>query len=312
MTILAPAAAWAFACDVLVALGMPDEDAAITADSMVWAGLHDRIGHSLIRLNDIARRIHGGALAPAVDWTPVRHQGNATLLDAGRAWGVVAGARGMRHAICSARRYGVGFASVRNCDGTGAMGWYPSLAAGERMIGLAITNNAPRLAAWGGTKEIMGNHAFALAAPAGRQAPIVVDMSLGVTGPGGLQPIGGHRGSGLGLVGEVLTGVLSGGHMLTELHPPEAAGQPAGNSLFLLALDPAGLLPYAEFLDRAGRLADQVHASPTAAGVERVRVPGEQRAELARRRAVAGIPYPEAHLATLRALADRLGVRRPG
>ena len=310
--VLAPAVARRFAHEVLVAMGMPDEDAAITADAMVWAGLHDRIGNSLIRLDEIARRIAGGALAAAVDWTPLRQQGNATLLDAHRAWGVVAGTRGMRHAISSARQYGVGFASVRNCDLTGAMGWYPSLAAHERMLGVAITNSAPYLAPWGGTDKILGNHAFALAAPTGEPAPLVVDLSLGVPDSGGLQPIGGHRGFGLGVVWEVLTGVLSGGPMLTDLHPREAVAEPAGNSLFLLALDPAGLLPYAEFLDRAGQLVDQVHASATAPGVDTVRVPGEQRAELAGRRAAAGIPFPETHLATLRGLADRLGVRRPG
>lgn len=310
--VLSPSAAHAFARDILLALGMPGEDAAVAADSMVWAGLHDRVEYSLIRLNEIARRIHGGALVPAVDWTPVRQQGNVTLIDAGQAWGVVAGARGMRYAIESAHSYGVGIASVRDCDGTEAMGWYSSLAVDERMLGVAVTNNAPQLAAWGGTKKVLGNHAFALAAPVGSHAPIVVDMSLGVAGSVGLEPMGGHRGFGLGLMWEVLTGVLSGGRMLTELHPAEAVGQPAGNSLFLLAVDPAALLPYSEFLDRAGQLVDRVHASPTAPGVDRVRVPGELGAEVARQRAAAGIPYPQVHMATLRALADRLGVREPG
>lgn len=311
-TVLAPGAVHAFACDVLVALGMPDEDAAIIADSMVWAGLHDRLDYSLLSLNQIANRAAGGGLSLVADWTPAGGHGNVTLLEAGRAWGVLAGARGMRHAVAKARSHGVGLTVVRNCDGTGAMSWYTSLAVEENLIGMAITNGAPQLPPWGGTGQVLGDHAFSIAAPAGDRAPLVLDMGLGAAGDGDPPPIGGHRAYGLGLQWEVLTGVLSGGSMLTELHLLDEVDAPAGNSLFLLATDPAASLPYQEFLGRAGQLVDQIHASPSARGFDRVRVPGEQRAQTAQRRATEGIPYPATHMATLRALAERLSVPWPG
>src|SRR5690348_9970849 len=105
-----------FALDVLRALGMPDDDASITADSMVWAALRGAPSHSLARLDQIANRAKAGGLSLTADWTPVRQQGNTTLMDAGNGWGIVAGTHGMRHAIRSARKYGIGVASVRNCD----------------------------------------------------------------------------------------------------------------------------------------------------------------------------------------------------
>ncbi len=58
-TVLAPDVVHAFARDVLVALGMPDDDAAVIADSIVWAGLHDRLDYSLLSLNQIASRAAG-------------------------------------------------------------------------------------------------------------------------------------------------------------------------------------------------------------------------------------------------------------
>ncbi len=120
---LHPAAAQAFAVDILRALGMPEEDAVIAAEAMVWAGLRGAASYGLARLDQIARRAGAGGLSLTVDWTPVRQSGNATLLDAGYAWGIVAGTHGMRHAITAARSYGVGVTSVRNCDVASIMGW---------------------------------------------------------------------------------------------------------------------------------------------------------------------------------------------
>lgn len=345
-TMIQPAAAQAFAVDVLRALGMPEEDAVIAAEAMVWAGLRGAPSHGLARLDQIAKRAKAGGLSLATDWTPVRQRGNTTLLDAGYGWGIVAGTHGMRYAITAARSYGVGVTSVRNCDVTSIMGWYASRALTDRMIGLAINNGTPLMTAWGGASKIMGNQAFAIASPAGRHAPVILDMGIGAAGlgvlheavrtgnplppgtivdadgapttdaakwrdGGSLLPMGGHRGYGLGLMWEVLTGVLSGGHTLTEVSPPGALDQRAGGSLFLLAIDPAAFLPHEEFAERVDRLIDQVNASPPAPGVERVRVPGELRAELADERAREGIPLSAEHEATLKTLAEELGIGWP-
>jgi len=344
--VLAPSAAHEFAVDALRALGMPGDDAAITADSMVWAGLRGSINHSLIRLEQIARRAAAGSLSLTADWTPIHQSGNATLMDAGNTWGMLAGTHGMRHAIAAARTYGVGVTSMRGCDVTSLMAWYPSHAVAERMIGIAINNVTPLMALWGGAGKLIGNQAFSIASPAGRHDPVYIDMGLGNAGLGELRqaaaagvplrpgvavdslgepttdparwrdggavlPMGGHRGSGLALMWEVLTGVLAGGSTLAEIPSPDAVDRPAGNCLFLLAVDPAAFLPYEEFADRVDRLIDQIVSSPRAPGVDRIRVPGHDRAGLARRRAQEGIPFPADHIRRLRALADDLGVSRP-
>lgn len=344
--VLRPAEVRKFAVDILSALGMPEDDAGITADSMVWTGLRDAMTHSLIRLDQIAKRARAGGLSLSVDWTPVREDRNGVLLDAGNAWGLVAGGRGMRHAIAKAKRGGVGATSIRNCDNTGAMGWYSSLAVSDGMVGIAITNGAPLMAPWGGAEKVMCNQAFSIGAPAGRHAPVILDMGLGAaslgilreaaatgeplppgvaadaTGEpttdgrawaegGSLLPMGGHRGYGLALMWEVLTGVLSGGHMLTDVGPPDVLDKATRNSLFIMAIDPSVFLPYEEFTARVDRLIDEMHASPPTSGVERVRVPGERRERIAEQRRREGIPFAADHAETLRALADELGVEWP-
>jgi LDH2 family malate/lactate/ureidoglycolate dehydrogenase len=336
----------AFARQMLVALGMPDDDAVIVADSFVWAGLRDAITHSIIRIEQIAKRSRGGGLALNVDWTPVRAGGGVALLNAGYAWGTIGATRGMRLAVESARTYGLGMTSIRNCDNTGALGMHTSHAIEARMIGMAITNTTPFMPAWGGAKKLLGDQAFSIGAPAGRHRPVVLDESLGAEklnvlreaaashtpvapnmllnskgepttdandwlNGGMLLPAGGYRGAGIALMWEVLTGVLAGGHMLTEVLDMSRLDAKLGNSLFVMAIDPSKLMPIEEFLARMDRLVDEVQASPPMAGVERVRLPGERRERIAEERRVTGIPIPDDHVTRLRPLADELGVRFP-
>ncbi len=344
---LAPAAARAFAIDTLRALGMPDDDAAITADSMVWAGLRGSTGHGLVRLEQIAQRSRAGALSLTADWTPIGRRGPVTLMDAGRTWGMLAGTYGMRHAIAAARTHGAGLTLMRNSDQTSLMAWYVSHAVAEHMIGFVINNVTPLMPVWGGAQKLIGNQAFAIAAPAGRHEPVYVDMGLGAVSLGELKraaaagtplmpgiavdakgepttdaarwldggaalPMGGYRGYGLAVIWEVLTGVLAGGNVLTEIAPAEALGESPGHCLFLLAVDPTAFLPYEDFTGRVDQLVDRLEATPLAAGVERVRVPGQDRGRLARRQARDGIPLPPDHVHRLRKLSAELGIPWPG
>src|SRR5258706_16284597 len=78
-------------------------------------------------------------------------------------------------------------------------------------------------------------------------------------------PIGGHRGFGLALMWEVLTGVLSGGARFgPDVGAPDAYDRAQGVSHFFLALDPSRSMPIDEFTARVDDLIDQVHASPPA------------------------------------------------
>jgi LDH2 family malate/lactate/ureidoglycolate dehydrogenase len=335
-----------FASRVLTKLGTPDDDAKTVADAMVWSALRGDTDHSLRRLDQIARRRKAGGLEVRADWTPVKKWRNVTLLDGNFTWGVIGGTRGMRHAIASAKESGVGVAVVRDNDNTGALGWYPSLAAAEGLIGVAITNGAALMPAWGGTaKRMIGNQAYAIASPAGKHPPVIFDSALTMTlnalrklsasgepvppglvldvhgqpttnadeGLAGmLLPIGGHRGFGLAIMWEILTGGLSGGMLLGEIGEMENVGQRIGNSLFLLAIDPAAFMPLGEFLSRVDRIVDEMHRAEPATGSEPVRVPGERAARSAAASERDGVVFPERHVKMLRALGAELGVEWPG
>ena len=64
--------------------------------------------------------------------------------------------------------------------------------------------------------------------------------------------------------------------MAPGVGPPFDHAQPQGVSLFMLATDPQIAMPFDRFAQRVDQLIDQIHATPPAAWVDRVYVPGER------------------------------------
>jgi LDH2 family malate/lactate/ureidoglycolate dehydrogenase len=333
-----------FACEALLAVGMPLEDASIAADAMLWGELRGLTAHGVSgKLPQCVGRIQAGGTNATAQLTSVVDRGPIRVLDAHAAWGQVAGVRGMRMAMELARSVGIGLVTIRESSSAAAMGHYVDTAARAGLIAFAFTNGSSIIAPWGGARRLLGNQAHAIGCPSRRFAPIVYDsavtrMSTGEidalheqgrplpegvlfdsTGQptldpsawvdGMLVPSGGHRGYGLAVMLEVLTGVLSGGEVYAPdvRQPGDLAGK-QGISLFLMAIDPASMMPLDAFLARADALIDRIHATPRAEGVDRIYYPGERSAELAAERQANGVPMPRARLARLEALGDRLGI----
>src|SRR5258707_14125070 len=123
---------------------MPDDDADVAANAMVWAELRDLPMHGVSgKLPQCVRRIKAGVTSAKVQWTPVSETASSAVFDAKDGWGQVAGVRAMRAAIAKARANGIGIATVRNSSSAAAMGNYASLAIDERMICVAIKNGPP-------------------------------------------------------------------------------------------------------------------------------------------------------------------------
>lgn len=342
-TVVSPERLRSFVRRVVQAAGLSAEDAAITADAMVWAELRGIDGLGVAKLPLCVASIRAGGTRAAARPVTIRATATTALVDAQNAWGQVAGVRAMRLALERARSSGIGLVVVRNSNSAIAMGYYPMLAVADRMIGLAITNSMPLLAPWGGISRVIGNQAYAIGCPARRHFPLLFDTSnaaisrakvrslqeRGARLPPGvalnargeatvdpaaaleglLLPVGGHRGYGLAVMWEVLTGVLAGGPRFGPgVGSVDAPDDPQGVSLFLLAIDPEVFIPLEAFLERVDRLIDQLHTAARAPGVERIYAPGEQGFLRAAAREREGIPLAPERVAELRALGARLGV----
>ncbi len=131
---------------------------------------------------------------------------------------------------------------------------------------------------------------------------------------GGLGPeFGGHKGSGLGLLVELLCGPLAGASWSRHTYGPDGAD--LGH--FVLCLDPAAFGEPDEIGARVTDLGAEITGLPAAVGGPGVRLPGERRVRSTAHRAAEGIPLLPPILADLDAIAGRTGVapvarRAPG
>lgn len=118
---------------------------------------------------------------------------------------------------------------------------------------------------------------------------------------GALLPSGGHKGSGLALAVEVLAGVLAGGELGPELINTSLTGSARSSSAtrtgtvgsVYVAVDPEYFVGREVFVERMGRLAELIKATPPAQGFVEVLVPGELEARAADEARSRGIELEE-------------------
>ncbi len=343
---VAPRSHRRFLVDAALAAGMSRADSDMVADGMLWADLRGRTEYGLIRLPNIVARTRKGLMPSPADmrWTEVAP--SAWQLDAGDGAGFVAGTLAMRRAVDTAKAQGVGLVTVRRSVHYGAAAYYCALAAESSCIGLTCTNAVPKVAACNGTRPVLGTNPLAFACPTRDGYPVLVDMAMSsvagsavraversesllppdtaldaqgrptrdpvAAAAGALLPAAGAKGYALALMVEILSGVLTGaavgpqvGSVLHTWDRPIDAGH------FFLAIDIARFMPLDNFMGRLDDLATWIKASPPADPAMPVRIPGELRADHARRNARDGLAYTPAMMRSAHTLIDELHVRPP-
>ena len=112
--------------------------------------------------------------------------------------------------------------------------------------------------------------------------------------------MGGHKGYGVALMVDILSGLLSGGEYLDETRQMWDEDGPQGTAHFFIALDPARLLDAAEYDRRMADFRARIKSTaPFTEGGE-VLLPGEIEMRNLKERRANGIPVPEATLDALR------------
>jgi LDH2 family malate/lactate/ureidoglycolate dehydrogenase len=118
---------------------------------------------------------------------------------------------------------------------------------------------------------------------------------------GGTRDGGSHKGYGLGILVEILCGVLTG--TITALNDNQ---DPRGHFFGAIKID--AFRPAQAFKQDMDRLIRDLRATPPQAGQERVYVAGEIEYETAQERAEHGIPLHRTVLKGLRDVGEQLAV----
>jgi uncharacterized oxidoreductase len=208
------------------------------------------------------------------------------------------------------------------------------------MMGLALCNSGAVVAPFGGTGRALGTNPFAWAAPGAPYGPLVLDFStagvaegkLRVAGAEGLEvtpglivdsrgqpttrpadffaggallPFGGHKGSGMSIMIELLGGLLTG---MGTAPTTDYAG---GNGTVLVAMSIAAFTDPEAYRGEAERFCTQLVAAGAGPSGGSVLLPGELEARTRRERDARGIPVGQGVLDLIYAITDPLGVSRP-
>ncbi|HDS9457098.1 TPA: Ldh family oxidoreductase [Enterobacter asburiae] len=307
--------AYALAHQVLRENGFSEAHAAAVAENVTHGERDGCASHGLWRLLGIVETLRKGKVSP--DAEPViTHTAPAIVkADAGGAFSLLAFERALPLLMEKARHCGIAALAINRCVHFSALfaDVEPLTQAG--LVALATTPSHAWVAPAGGTRPLFGTNPIAFGWPRGDKPPFIFDMATSAAARGEIQlhqragkavpegwgidsqgepttdaqaildgamlTFGGHKGSALAAMVELLAGPLIGDMTSAEsLSWDEGAGGlPYGGEL-ILALDPARFLGHdaSEHLARAETLF-------TGMQQQGARLPGERR-YVSRERAV--------------------------
>jgi ureidoglycolate dehydrogenase (NAD+) len=312
--------------------GISEAHATDVADALVDASLRGIDTHGVRLLDFYLREIEGGRARKQPTFRISGDYPAAALFDADDALGVVAGAAAMREAIARARKAGIAALAVSRSNHFGRADYFARMAAAAGQIGLVFSNSDALVVPFGGVVPLNGTNPLAMAAPGLDDDGFHLDMATSQTAYsrvllalrhglpvepglatnlegrdlshggdlGALQPLGGVKGQGLGMMIQILCVLLSNMPFDAELSNlyREPYDTPRQISHFMVAIEIAAFVDPAVFRARLSELLAQFRQSRPA-GAAPVRVPGDPEREVEADRRQTGIPLAEEDVALL-------------
>ena len=331
-----------FAMAVYRSVGMPEADARLAADSIVQADLWGHQSHGVMRLSWYTARMKAGVCNPVAQPTIVTDAGSMAVIDGHDGMGQVLMAQAAKEAIRRAKLHGIGAVGLRNSNHFGTAMYFTLMAAREGCVAFLSTNASPAMAPWGGRRKAVGNNPWSWAAPAGRHAPMVLDIAntgvargkiylarqkglpipegwaitaegLPTTDPieaisGIILPMAQHKGYAISVIMDMLSGVLTGSATGTGVHGPYQKEHKSGAGHFMIALNIAALQALPDFNARMEQMIAEIKSVPLAPGFDEVFYPGELEARNDAENRQLGLQLPEDTLADLEKLARETGL----
>jgi len=310
----------------LSSVGVDRQSVDHVVDSLVQTSLRGVDSHGIQLFPHYVRAARAGR----INVTPriaIEDTGASTaILDADHAFGHRAGADAIDHAVDLAAGTGVGVVSVRHSSHFGAAAYFALRAADRGFIGFAFTNADSLVKAFNALKSVFGTNPICFTAPLLNEGPLCLDMATSVVSwnkvrvrrASGLQllpdwaydedgmpatdptvakslsPVGGYKGFGLGMMVEILCGLIAEGPIATEILTMYGAPIEARRSIshFFMAIDVGRFVDTDSFRSRLQALVGQVRSMRAMA--DSVMVPGDPEKRTFVERSAAGIPVPPA------------------
>jgi LDH2 family malate/lactate/ureidoglycolate dehydrogenase len=325
--------------------GLPPDDARLVADTLVQADLWGHQSHGVLRLPWYLARLKAGVCTVVAAPSFVVDAGAVAVIDGGDAMGQVLTAHAMRDAIRRAKAHGIAAVALRNSNHFGTALYFTLMAARAGCVAFLSTNASPAMAPWGGRQKTVGTNPWSWAAPAGKYAPMVLDIAntgvargkiylarqKGQPIPEGwainaegapttdaaaaidgiILPMAGHKGYAIAAMMDMLSGVLTGSAFGTGVAGPYQTERKSGAGQMMIVLNIEAFQPLPDFEARMERMIGELKAVPLAVGHEEIFYPGEIEARNEVRNRRDGLVLPTDTIRDLEKVADECGLEPP-
>jgi LDH2 family malate/lactate/ureidoglycolate dehydrogenase len=293
---------------LLEKLGVPQPDAELLIDSLIKAEQWGHDSHGLLRLSWYTERLKSGAMKALAEPTYVIDSGPLLVIDGHDAMGQVLTKLAADEAVKRAKQFGISAVGVRNSNHFGTAMYFTRMIAKQNCVAILSTNASPSMAPWGGSKKVLGNNPWSIAAPYG-ETVVALDMANTVVARGKLYaakshnqeipenwaitkdgkkttdaaagiegvilPMGEHKGYAISFMMDVISGALTGSGIATEVHGPYEATAKSNAGHLLIVIDIEQMLDLQEFDARVSKLVAEMKSVPLAEGFSEIFYPGE-------------------------------------
>lgn len=319
--------------DSLVAGGFTPRNADTVARHLVDAEMKGVTSHGVNRLGLYLTEAGNHVIDPKAEPVVTAMREGLLHVDGAGGIGIVAMARATEALIVEAESRGLAAAGIVNCGHTGRMGAYAEQAAAAGFLAISFGGGGRRswgnVVPFGGVEPVMSTNPYTLGLPGLPDDPVICDFAISTVATGkvavarangerlppdaaidrygrptrdpeayydggALLPAAGPKGSGLGIIAE-----LVGDAML---------GDTVEYNWLTILLRVDAFRPMAEYKKRSEAYVREVRGSKTAAGFDKVMLPGERETTLARRAASNGIRISDGVWAGILEAARSVGV----
>ncbi len=328
--------------DVLAYHGVIAEIRQHVSEGLVQTSERGVDSHGIQLFPHYIAALKGGRINGNPNVRVARRTPGVATLHADHTFGHAAGAFAMQHAITMAKEVGIASVAVTDSTHCGAAAYYGLMAAENDMIGLFFTHASPHMLYPGAKVPTLGPNPICFTAPMKGEEPYCLDMSTTVVTfnrlnivreEGGtvepnwgadedgvpttdprriahLFPIGGYKGYGLGMMIDILSGLLSGmpvGPDVSRMYGnPLSEKRRLGH--FCVAINIAAFEDIAIFKRRLSDYCKTLREQGMGDADTRAKVPGDPEKEMKVQRLREGIPVPTSLLQELFRLGEEAGV----
>ena len=283
--------------------------ASISAEYLIKAELVGATSHGLARLKMYCERIKKKIINPKPKIKIKKISQSITHIDGNNSIGFVAADIGIKTAIKSAKKTGIGLVAIKNSGHYGLSSFYAEQAVKKNLMVLCFTNAPPAIAPYGARKSLFGTNPICFGTPTGNKVPFILDTSVSMINRGkirvaaklghkiplgvaldrfgqptadskkalkGVQlPIAGFRGSGLAWMVDIMSGVLTGANHGGKVKDPfdDFTGPQNVGHLFLV-LKP-NLFVGKNYIKRIKENIRAIKKLPKIKGVKEILYPGQ-------------------------------------